>query len=65
MRGRDLRRKGSIWVVRITPEAGSVKTGRRRDVPLHPHLLEQGFPGFVLGCGVGPLFYDPARGRNG
>jgi integrase len=65
LRGRDVRRDGAIWVIRITPEAGSVKTGRWRDVPLHPHLVEQGFVDFVLGCGSGPLFYDPARGRNG
>ncbi|MHC2103580.1 DUF6538 domain-containing protein [Methylobacterium sp. CM6246] len=65
LRGRDLRREGSVWVVRITPEAGSVKTGRWRDVPLHPHIVEQGFPDFVRGRGSGPLFYDSARGRNG
>lgn len=65
LRGRDVRRDGAAWVIRITPEAGSVKTGRWRDVPLHPHLVEQGFVDFVLGCGSGALFYDPARGRNG
>jgi integrase len=31
----------SCWVVRITPEAGSVKTHEARLVPLHPHLVEQ------------------------
>lgn len=65
LRGRDVRRNGPAWVIRITPAAGSVKTGRWRDVPLHPHLVEQGFVDLVLGCGSGPLFYDPARGRNG
>jgi hypothetical protein len=33
----------SCWVVRITPEAGSVKTHEAREIPLHPHLVEQGF----------------------
>jgi len=65
LRAHDVRRDGAAWVIRITPEAGSVKTGRWRDVPLHPHLVEQGFVDFVLGCGSGALFYDPARGRNG
>jgi integrase len=29
--------------VRITPEAGSVKDTKMRIVPLHPHLIDQGF----------------------
>lgn len=65
LRGRDVRIEGVAWVIRITPEAGSVKSGKWRDVPVHPHLVEQGFPEFVHGCGSGPLFYDPARRRNG
>ena len=65
LRGRDVRIEGVAWVIRITPEAGSVKSGTWRDVPVHPHLVEQGFPEFVHGCGSGPLFYDPARRRNG
>lgn len=65
LRGQDVRRDGDIWILRVTPEAGTVKTGRWRDIPLHPHLVEQGFPVFVQRRGRGPLFYDPARGRNG
>ena len=48
-----------VWVMRITPEAGTVKTGAARDVPLHPHLVEQGFFDWVAGRPDGPLFYDP------
>lgn len=65
LRGCDVRLEGHVWALRITREAGSVKTGRWRDVPLHPHLVEQGFPDFVRANEGGPLFYDPARGRNG
>ncbi|MBK3405173.1 integrase [Methylorubrum populi] len=65
MRGRDVRCERGIWLLRITPEAGTVKTGRWRDVPLHPHLVEQGFIGFVRERGTNPLFYDPARARSG
>ena len=38
-------RPGVGWVMRITPEAGTVKTGEVRVVPLHADLVKQGFPG--------------------
>ena len=50
--------------IRITPEAGSVKNYRARDVPLHPHLIEQGFLQAIEGK-KGPLFFDPGRYRGG
>ena len=37
-------RPGVGWVIRITPEAGTVKTGEVRVVPLHADLVKQGFP---------------------
>jgi len=37
------------------------KTGIPRTVPLHDHLIEQGFLDFVRSRGQGPLFYDPGR----
>lgn len=52
-----------VWVVHITPEAGTVKVGRRI-VPLHPHILEQGFLQAVEGI-TGPLFYNVALRRGG
>jgi integrase len=42
----------------LTPEAGSVKTRQARIVPIHPHLLDQGFLAFVAARGPGPLFYS-------
>jgi integrase len=54
-----------VWVIRITPEAGSVKTDVARVVPLHPHLLEQGFVDYAKSRGAAPLFYDPGRARGG
>ena len=54
-----------VWIVRITPEAGRVKNRQARDVPLHPHIVEQGFVEFVKRKGSGPLFYDPKRRRDG
>lgn len=35
------------WCIRITPDAGTTKTRRSRFVPLHEHLLAQGFLDFV------------------
>ena len=43
----------------ITPEAGSTKTHAARLVPIHEHLIEQGFIEFVRRSGSGPLFYNP------
>jgi integrase len=43
--------------IRITPEAGTVKNKQVRTVPLHEHLIEQGFLEFVAGCGDGPMFF--------
>ncbi len=54
-----------VWMLRITPEAGSLKTGMARDVALHSHLIEQGFLDYVRDVGKGPLFYDPGRARGG
>lgn len=64
MRREDVRHEKGVPVFRITPEAGTVKTKRFRDVPIHPHLVEMGFLDYV-GTRTGPLFYDPGRGRGG
>jgi integrase len=63
MRGEDVQELEGIWTVRITPEAGTVKAKEARIVPLHPHLLDQGFLDMVKAVGPGPLFYDPAAVR--
>jgi integrase len=55
-------RTGVGWVIRITPEAGTVKTGEVRVVPLHADLVKQGFPAWVERQQSGPLFYHrPAK----
>jgi integrase len=46
--------------LRILPDAGTVKGGKGRTVPLHEHLIEQGFLRFVSQRGAGPLFYKAA-----
>ncbi|MCS3926724.1 integrase [Bradyrhizobium elkanii] len=43
----------------LTPDAGTIKTRKPRVVPIHDHLIEQGFLNFVQKAGKGPLFYNP------
>lgn len=64
LRAEDVFKVRGVWVIRITPEAGSTKSHQARTVALHPHLIEQGFPEVVEGR-KGPLFYDPERYRGG
>ena len=63
LRKEDVRKIDGIWAVRITPEAGTVKNHTARVVPLHPHIIEQGFLGVVAAQAEGPLFYDAKRTR--
>lgn len=50
-----------IPFIRITPDAGTVKTDEYRDIPLHPHLIAQGFLDFVSSRPSGPLFHEPEK----
>ena len=59
------RNRKMVWVLRITPEAGAVKTNVAREVALHPHIIEMGFLRYVETRKGKPLFYDPDRARNG
>lgn len=59
LRKQDLRQDGQTWIMRITPDAGSVKTNEFRDVPVHEHLIELGFMDFVNSSAGGPLFCLP------
>lgn len=64
LRKQDLKQKDGIWVVHITPEAGTVKTNEARDVPLHSHLIEQGFLEFVHKAKAGPIFVRIGNGGS-
>jgi integrase len=59
LRGVDVVQQGNCYAMRITPEAGTVKTKKAHTVPLHEHFVEQGFLEYVERRGNGPLFYDP------
>lgn len=65
LRGTDVVNIGGIWAIRITPEAGGQKENRARTVPLHSHLIEQGFPDVAKKAGQSPIFYDPKLARGG
>ena len=61
LRGIDVKMIESHWSIEITPEAGTVKNKEARTVPLHEHLIAEGFLAFVKSSGHGPLFYTPAN----
>jgi integrase len=58
LRGSDVVHQDGVDAIRITPEAGTVKTRKTTLIPLHEHLLKQGFLDFVETRGKGPLFYE-------
>ncbi len=64
LRKQDIRREGDVPIMRITPDAGTVKAGGYRDVPLHPQLVELGFLEFVASAGEGPLFYQATKVKD-
>lgn len=65
LRKQDIFERDGVWAMNITPEAGSVKNDEARLVPLHSHLIEQGFLDFVAKAAAGPLFYEPKAHRGG
>lgn len=68
LRGADIVILGDHHFAKLLPSAGKIKTGKGRVVPLHPHLIDQGFAAFVEARGSGPLFYtaksDRSEGNN-
>lgn len=64
LRGQDIERRGQIYVMKLTPAAGTIKTGKARTVPIHVHVIEQSFLEFVHSRGKGPLFYNPIEDRS-
>ncbi|MBS0123105.1 tyrosine-type recombinase/integrase [Aestuariicoccus sp. KMU-90] len=64
LRKQDIRLEDSRYVLRISPEAGTVKTGQFRDVPLHRQIVELGFIDFVASSADGPLFYRAQNAKQ-
>ena len=57
LRGVDIIKEDGIHAMKISPEAGTTKTKTARKVPIHEHLIEQGFIDFVRTNGKAALFY--------
>lgn len=58
LRKEDIRKVDGQCVARITPDAGTVKAGGYRDVPLHWQIIDEGFAEFVENAPPGPLFHN-------
>jgi integrase len=57
LRKEDVWEVDGCWIIRLTPEAGSLKAGSFRDIPLHTQIIDLGFPEFVQAASPGPLFH--------
>ncbi|EIG63244.1 tyrosine-type recombinase/integrase [Bradyrhizobium sp. WSM1253] len=62
LRATDIQQRNGMHFAKLTPSAGKIKTRKARTVPLHEHLIEQGFLDFVERAQGQPLFY-PAKQR--
>ncbi|MHA6689406.1 tyrosine-type recombinase/integrase [Devosia sp. A449] len=61
LRREDVRLENGRWIIKIDPEAGTVKTDEYREVVMHPHLVELGFPTFAQQAKPGHLFLTITR----
>jgi integrase len=62
LRVKDVQLVEGMWCLRITREAGPIKTAAsERLVPLHSCILERGFLTFVKGCDRERLFVEGGR----
>ncbi|GAA3865291.1 DUF6538 domain-containing protein [Celeribacter arenosi] len=64
LRAQDLTFENDIPRLMITPEAGTVKSGRYRFVPVHPHLQEVGLLEFIQSAEDDYLFHPGARTKE-
>lgn len=64
LRKQDVQKRGGHWVITITPEAGTTKSGNARQVVMHEHLVTLGFPAFVEGSADGYLFANVKPGKS-
>src|SRR5262249_43421401 len=65
LRGQDIEPRDDYVVMKIRPDARAVKGSVARTVPIHEHVIKQGFLDYVNSKGKGPLFYNPAPKDDG
>jgi integrase len=58
VRGGDIEHRNGLYVMKLTPDAGTMKSRNTRVVPLHEHIIAQGFIETVQRVGKGALFYN-------
>ncbi|MCZ7453340.1 DUF6538 domain-containing protein [Rhizobium rhizogenes] len=58
LRKQDFIEVDGVKCIALLPDAGTIKTGQFRHVPLHPHLLKQGLWQFAGKAKNGPLFFN-------
>lgn len=58
LRKQDFKVVDGVKCFALLPDAGTIKTGRFRNVPIHPDLLGQGIWEFAQRSKDGPLFYS-------
>ncbi|MGL3211128.1 tyrosine-type recombinase/integrase [Bradyrhizobium sp. BR 1433] len=58
LRCEDIEKRGGFYFMKLMPDAGTIKTRKTRVVPLHEHIIAQGFLEMVRSVGQGALFYD-------
>lgn len=63
LRAKDIRQEQGVWVLHVTPEAGSIKTNEARSIPLHSHLIEQGILELAREDDASPLFHRAGAGN--
>jgi integrase len=59
LRGIDIQQRRQVHAMLFTPAAGPMKTRKPRAVPIHEHLIEQGFIEFVKTRGEGRSSMSP------
>jgi integrase len=64
LRKQDIREEEGHWIYIITPEAGTQKTKEARIVPIHSHLIDEGFINFVAASDEGYIFLNAKTGDN-
>lgn len=59
LRKTDVVKFDGRWAIAVSKDAGTVKTKGAWHIPIHPHLIEQGFLDFVTAAPDGHLFLTP------
>ena len=61
LRKQDIVQEEGEWIIRLTPEADTMKDGVYRPVPIHADLIEQGFLKFVENAPQGYLWFRATK----